>query len=171
MATYNIDQIIHTRSNNTSDTYVLVDTSARSSITTLSNQVNQIQTKVDLIPDSGNPYQTSGSTDSIQKLYLTGAIAQSNNEITYSNENVYTRAGVLYANSYVDNNSSSNPNGSNGVLTWYDIYTGSLEDSNSQIPTSKAIRDYINLNTSINLNWVNGITSGAVRMRNTIVEE
>ena len=74
---YNIDRITHTRSNNTSDTYKLVDTPARAVLSLLKTQVNTIQTKVDTIPDTGNPYQTSGSTNSNNKLFLTGTLEQS----------------------------------------------------------------------------------------------
>ena len=168
----NIDRIRHTRSNNTYDTYILVDSSARSSINSLSTQVNTIQAKVDTIPDSGNPYQVSGSTNSTSKLYLTGALTQVQSATTYSNENVYTQAGLLYANSANYNDSTTNPDGSNAVLTWYDVYNTTLTNADDKIPTQGAVKNYIDSIAGLTVTWLSSTDqyNNAVRMANTAEE-
>lgn len=168
----NIDRIRHTRSNNTSDTYMLVDSSARTSLNLLTNQVNNIQIKVDTIPDTGNPFSNSGSTNSTNKLYLTGAQTQEEVAITYSNQNVYTQNGLLYANSYNSNDSTTNPGGSNAVLTWYDVYNTTLTDSDDKIPTQAAVKNYIDAISGLTITWLssNNSSNSAVRMANTLAE-
>lgn len=168
----NIDRIKHTRSNNTSDTYMLVDSSARISLNLLTNQVNNIQTKVDTIPDTGNPFSSSGSVNSTNKLYLTGAQTQEEVATTYSNQNVYTQNGLLYANSYNSNDSTTNPDGSNAVLTWYDVYNTTLTDSDDKIPTQAAVKNYIDAISGLTVTWLssNSSDNNAVRMANTLVE-
>ena len=168
----NIDRIRHTRSNNTSDTYMLVDSSARTSLNLLTNQVNNIQTKVDTIPDTGNPFSSSGSTNSTNKLYLTGAQTQEEVATTYSNQNVYTQNGLLYANSYNSNDSTTNPDESNAVLTWYDVYNTTLTDSDDKIPTQAAVKNYIDAISGLTITWLssNNSSNSAVRMANTLAE-
>jgi hypothetical protein len=57
----------------------------------------------DLTNDSGyitsytDTKNTTGSTNSLSKLYLVGATSQASNPVTYSNSGVYTQSGAVYA--------------------------------------------------------------------------
>lgn len=60
-----------------------------------------------------NTKNTAGSTDSSSKLYLIGATSQGANPQTYSNSNVYTTNGTLYAQYF---NGVSLDKGSSGLV-------------------------------------------------------
>lgn len=207
MAQYNVDQIVYVRANDTSDTYNIIDSEARTLITELTEDLQtantNIQTIINRFPeDDSSPFQTSGSTNNEQQLFLTGALQQAETAQTYSNNNVYTEGGVLYAMSSIAENNlfpiqpseeSQEEQQQEGqeedqeedqeeeqqqeefeernsaVLTWNDIQNTQLSNTNTKIPNSAIVKQYIDQKT-IN-NWIDGLTTGAVRMINTKQED
>lgn len=81
----------------------------------------------DLTNDSGyitsytDTKNTTGSTNSLSKLYLVGAISQASNPVTYSNSGVYTQNGAVYASA-----------------GFYDISDMRVKDNIESIDVSKA---------------------------------
>ena len=69
--------------------YITVDATGR--VTSISNKV---YTSVNTDTDTKN---TAGTTNTTSKIYLCGATSQAANPQTYSNSNVYTENGYLYA--------------------------------------------------------------------------
>lgn len=194
MAQYNVDQIVYIRSNNTSDTYNLIDSDARDSISNLSSQLTTMQTELDAIvetfpPSGASAAQVSGSSNNNNLLYLTGAEIQDITAQTYSNKNAYTQNGVLFSmSSIAGNNIIIEPEQqeeqeqeqeeqeenteyySSPVLTWLDTATA-LSNSNNKIPTLNAVQSYIQNEISQINNWQNGTTINSIRMTSSTAED
>lgn len=190
MAQYNVDQIVYVRANDTSDTYNIVDTDARNDIADLTDALEATNTNVQAImdilpPDGSTPTQTTGSTNSTQQLYLTGALTQAQSAKTYSNEYVYTTNGVLYALSSIANNNLFPVQPEEGqeesqleyeeqnspVLTWNDIQNTELDNNVNKIPNSAVVKSYVDQQVSYNNNWVNGLSQGSIRTVGTKEED
>ena len=133
-----IDQL-ESRSNR----YRIYDSGARKNIVLLQQDVASIKAGTG-IPDTKN---TAGSTNSNSKIYLIGALTQSEYAQTYSNSDVYVQNGQIYAD-----------NGGNvigRVLTVEDINQDEiLSDSSTTIPSQAVVKNYIDANTYLNFQGI-----------------